>query len=75
MVAKITAKASLKLSYNGKAVINGDMLTPSETQVTTAPRLATSFYLLHSLEELSLARRLQLRMPTRRVYAGVSQDS
>ena len=33
MVTKITEKASLKVSYNGKAVNNGEMLTPSETQV------------------------------------------
>ncbi|CAK0782803.1 hypothetical protein CVIRNUC_005998 [Coccomyxa viridis] len=32
VVTKITEKASLKVSYDGKAVNNGEMLTPSETQ-------------------------------------------
>ena len=33
VVTKITEKATLIVSYNGKAVNNGEVLTPSETQV------------------------------------------
>ena len=33
MVTKITEKATLIVTYNGKVINNGEVLTPSETQV------------------------------------------
>ena len=33
VVTKITEKATLIVSYNGKTISNGELLTPSETQV------------------------------------------
>ena len=33
MVSKVTEKAKLCVSYNGKPISNGEELSPSETQV------------------------------------------
>ncbi len=33
VVSKVTEKAKLYVSYNGKAISNGEEMTPSETQV------------------------------------------